>query len=280
MRTPRSGVRSHLDADERLPTHGRLVPTPARSTRCRRPVRPPTHRPAARRARQDARRPRSGRPGRPGRVARCRRPSGRPNRWTCRPAWSESQTLTELRRLAAAEPAADPDDRPRLLRHHHAVGDPPQRAGVAGLVHRVHALPAGDQPGPVGGAAQLPDHGRRPDRSADRRREPAGRGDGGRRGDDAGPAQHQDRDGVPARRRHAAADRRRGPHPGRRPRPGGRGRRRPAARRPRAGRRVRRAGPDPGSVRPAGRHRRARRHRRRGPTSRAPWWSPPATCWR
>ena len=111
------------------------------------------------------------------------------------PALTESQTLAELRGLAEPEPAADADDRPGLPRHHHAVGDPPQRAGDPGLVHRLHAVPARDQPGPAGGPAQLPDHGLRPDRAADRRRQPAGRGHGRRRGDDAGPA-HAPRPGT------------------------------------------------------------------------------------
>jgi glycine dehydrogenase len=51
-----------------------------------------------------------------------------------------------------------------LLRHDHAGGDPAQRAREPGLVHGVHAVPAGDLAGPARGAAQLPDHGRRPDR--------------------------------------------------------------------------------------------------------------------
>ena len=52
---------------------------------------------------------------------------------------------------------------------HHPAGHPAQRAREPGLVHRVHAVPAGDQPGPAGGAAELPDRGRRPHRPADRR---------------------------------------------------------------------------------------------------------------
>ncbi len=85
-----------------------------------------------------------------------------------------------------AQPGAHLDDRPGLLRHDHAAGDPPQRAREPGLVHRVHALPAGDQPGPARGAAQLPDDGRGPHRPAGRRRVHARRGDRGRRGDGTG----------------------------------------------------------------------------------------------
>ena len=64
--------------------------------------------------------------------------------------------------------------------------DPAQRARGPELVHRLHAVPAGDLPGPARGAAQLPDRGRRPDRAADRQRLAARRGHRRRRGDDAG----------------------------------------------------------------------------------------------
>ena len=66
------------------------------------------------------------------------------------------------------------------------AGHPAQRAGEPGLVHRVHAVPARDQPGPARGAAQLPDDGRGPHRAAGRRRVDARRGHRGRRGDGAG----------------------------------------------------------------------------------------------
>ena len=64
------------------------------------------------------------------------------------------------RRAAGAgrpQPGAHLDDRPRLPRHGHPAGDPAQRAGEPGLVHGVHAVPAGDLAGPARGAAQLPD---------------------------------------------------------------------------------------------------------------------------
>ncbi len=77
------------------------------------------------------------------------------------------------------------DDRAGLLRHAHAAGAAAQHHGEPGLVHRLHAVPAGDQPGPAGGAAELPDHGRRPDRSRSGQRIDARRGHRGRRGDDA-----------------------------------------------------------------------------------------------
>ena len=94
-------------------------------------------------------------------------------------------------RAGRPQPGAHLDDRARLPRHRHAAGDPAQRAGEPGLVHGVHALPAGDLAGPARGAAQLPDRRRRPDRAADRRRHPARRGDRRGRGDDARPAHQQ-----------------------------------------------------------------------------------------
>ena len=78
-------------------------------------------------------------------------------------------------------------DRPRLLRHQHPRGDPQERAREPGLVHRLHAVPAGDLAGPPRGAAQLPDHGLRPDRAPGRQRVAARRGLGRRRGDDPRP---------------------------------------------------------------------------------------------
>ena len=52
-----------------------------------------------------------------------------------------------------------------LLRHDHAGGHPAQRPGEPGLVHGLHAVPAGDLPGPPRGPPQLPDHGHRPHRA-------------------------------------------------------------------------------------------------------------------
>ena len=83
------------------------------------------------------------------------------------------------------------DDRARLPRHRHAARRPAQRARGPLLVHRLHAVPARDQPGPARGAAELPDDGQRPDRAADLQRLAARRGHRGRRGDDAGPPGHQ-----------------------------------------------------------------------------------------
>ena len=150
------------------------------------------------------------------------------------------------------QPAGRDDDRPRLPRHHHPTGDPAQRARGPQLVHRLHALPARDLPGPARGAAQLPDGRRRPHRAADRQRVPARRGHRRRRGDDARPSRQPE--GVRPlrrRRRHAAADHRRGPHPGRGDGHRGRGRR-PDRRAPRR-RAVRPAGGLPGRIRARGR---------------------------
>ena len=86
--------------------------------------------------------------------------------------------------IAAANQAAHEPDRDGLLPHHHARRDPAQRAREPGLVHGLHAVPAGDQPGPAGSAAQLPDDGHRADRARGRQRLAARRGDGRRRGDE------------------------------------------------------------------------------------------------
>ena len=106
---------------------------------------------------------------------------------------TEHEALAELRALAAAQHGRDADDRARLLRHGHPAGDPAQHAGEPGLVHRLHAVPARDQPGPARGAAELPDHGRRPDRAAGRQRVDAGRGDRRRGGDDAAAPRREGR---------------------------------------------------------------------------------------
>ena len=139
-----------------------------------------------------------------------------PVRRRARPARpvDEEEAVAELRALAARNHAARADDRARLPRHRHPGGDPPQRARGPVLVHRLHAVPAGDLAGPARGAAQLPDDGRRPDRAADRQRVAARRGHRRRRGDDAGAARQPQGDGrVRRRRRRAAADDRGGRAP-------------------------------------------------------------------
>ena len=85
------------------------------------------------------------------------------------------------------QPGGHLDDRPRLPRHRHPAGDPPQRPREPGLVHGLHAVPAGDLPGPARGAPELPDHGRRPHRAGPGQRLAARRGDRRGRGDGAGP---------------------------------------------------------------------------------------------
>ena len=120
-------------------------------------------------------------------------PSATTSRWSWR---------TRDQRARGHRPAAGPGrpqrgghlaHRRRLPRHPHARRDPAQRAGEPGLVHGLHALPAGDQPGPAGGAAQLPDHGVRPHRHGDRQRLHARRGHRRRRGHDPGPPLHPPR---------------------------------------------------------------------------------------
>ena len=111
-------------------------------------------------------------------------------------------------RVRRAEHGQPVDDRPRLLRHDHAGGDQAQRAREPELVHRVHALPAGDLPGPARGADQLPDHGHRPHRPRHRERVDARREHRRRRGRCCWPAAPPSPTSQRLRRRrgHPAAD--------------------------------------------------------------------------
>ena len=104
---------------------------------------------------------------------------------------SEAAALARTEGDRGAEPGAEVVHRPGLLRHVHAGRDPAQHPREPGLVHRLHALPAGDLAGPPRGAAQLPDDGLRPHRPGDRQRLAARRGHRRRRGDDAVPAQRR-----------------------------------------------------------------------------------------
>ena len=66
----------------------------------------------------------------------------------------------------AEEPGVPVVPRLGLLRHAHAAGDPAQHPREPGLVHGVHAVSGRDRAGAPRGAAELPDDGHRPDRSA------------------------------------------------------------------------------------------------------------------
>ena len=116
---------------------------------------------------------------------------------------SEAAVIDELRALASPQHGADLDDRSGLLRHAHAGGGAPQRAGEPRLVHRLHAVPAGDLPGPARGAAELPDRGGGPHRPDHRGGLAAGREHGRRRGDDPDAPRQQGRRGRRAARRRA-----------------------------------------------------------------------------
>ncbi len=140
--------------------------------------------------------------------------------------------------------------RHRLLQHDHPTGHPAQRPREPGVVHGVHAVPTRDQPGPSGGAAQLPDDGQRPDRARGGERLPPRRGDRGGRGDDDVPPARSGRGrDLPRRRRLPPPDDRGARDAGPTARPDGR-HRRPGGEPRRAGR-LRRARAVPG-------------HRRRG----------------
>ena len=201
------------DHDAHRSRHGCTYPihSPRRAHRRRRLRRPPrrTDRRGPRadaggHRRQVARRP--ARPDRPGRD-----PLGDPSRPARGPVGTgRDRGPAPVRR---PEPTADELDRYGLHEYPHAGRHPPQRARGPGLVHRLHPVPAGDQPGPAGGAAQLPDHGQRADRAADRQRLTARRGDRCSRGDDDGPAPRPVRFGpLRGPPRHPSPDRRRARH--------------------------------------------------------------------
>ena len=100
---------------------------------------------------------------------------------------SERDVIAELRDLARQNRVRHQPDRDGLHEHDHAARDRTERVREPGLVHRVHAVSARDQPGSARGPAQLPDDGRRADRPRHRQRLAARRGDGGGGGDDDGP---------------------------------------------------------------------------------------------
>ena len=139
----------------------------------------------------DAQGPRVRDPRRPDRRRRARQRAQPRGHSTCRPRCSEHEVLDELRRLAATQRGRRADDRPRLLRDHHAGRHPAQRPREPGLVHGVHPLPARDQPGPAGGAVELPDHGGGPHRARHGQRlAPRREHRGGRGGHAHAPARH------------------------------------------------------------------------------------------
>ena len=143
------------------------------------------------------------------------------------PAASEARRRRGAARPGSSQPGDDVDDRARLLRHDHPGGHPAQRPGEPRLVHRLHALPARDLPGPARGAAQLPDRRQRPHRPDHVRGVAARRGDRRRRGDDPDASLQQDRRRCRPRRRPARlpADPRRDADPRQAARPRGRRRR-------------------------------------------------------
>ena len=131
-----------------------------------------------------------------------------------------------------AQRGAHVPDRHGVLRHGHPARHPAQPPREPGLVHGLHAVPAGDQPGPAGGAPQLPDHGGRPHRARPGQRLHARRGHRRGRGHDDGPPPVEELQRHLRRRpRHPSPDDRRAPDPGRagrhraarRPGRGGRG---------------------------------------------------------
>ena len=78
---------------------------------------------------------------------------------------TERDVLAELAELAGRNGVA----RSMIgLGYHDTITPPVIQRNIlekSRLVHRVHALPARNLPGPAGGAAQLPDHGDGPHRA-------------------------------------------------------------------------------------------------------------------
>ena len=139
------------------------------------------------------------------------------------PAGRRRSTGAGAERAGGAAPAAAVAGKNRVLTSLIGQGyygtvtppvDPAQHPGEPGLVHRLYALSAGDQPGAAGGAAELPDHGLRPDRARRGECLAARRGDGGGRGDGALPAGGEvEGGGVLRRPRLPSADDRGDPRP-------------------------------------------------------------------
>ena len=145
-------------------------------------------------------------------------------------AASESTARGVLAELAARRTRCAVRSSAGLRRLPRARSHPAQHPREPGLVHAVHALPGGDLPGPARGAAQLPDHGRRPDRPAGGQRLAARRGDRrgrghahGARGGGRGPQEQARTLDLRGVARLPSADHRRGQDPRRSPRRRGRG---------------------------------------------------------
>ena len=114
-------------------------------------------------------------------------------RWRCPRRCPRPRRCDSVEAIAARNKVAEIVHRPGLLRHAHAGRHPAQHPRESGVVHGLHAVPAGDLAGPPRSAGQLPDDGLRPDRHGDRQRVDARRGDRRGRGDDAGAAHRQER---------------------------------------------------------------------------------------
>ena len=110
-----------------------------------------------------------------------------------------------------AERCDDLADRSRLLWNCATACDPAERPGKSRLVYCLYAIPAGDQSGPLGSAAQLSDRGGRSHRSRNRQRVAARRGHRRRRGNGYGAPHfcHRAR-GLLCRSRLPSADHRGG----------------------------------------------------------------------
>ena len=246
-------------------------------------LRRPAHRPRRRRRRDHAQGHRGGLAGRTRREGAPRWDSRHGDRRrvgararSAAPAGNRGAGAGRTARDGRREHGRGVDDRAGLLRHADASGVAPQHPREPGVVHRVHPVPTGDQPGPVGGTAELPDHGRGSDRPRGGECLDARRGHRRGGGHDADAPRGEELGQPPrGRRRRLRADRGRARHPRRASRH--RDRHRRSARRPARRRFLRRD-------RPVAR-RQWRRHRLDRPgrarrTSAARWWRSVPTCWR
>ena len=94
-----------------------------------------------------------------------RQGKARPRRLAAR-ASRRTRTPRRPARNRKREPRPPQLSRPGLQRGHRPRRDRPERPRKPRLVHAVHALPGRDFPGSTRSAPQLPDHGRRPNRTA------------------------------------------------------------------------------------------------------------------
>ena len=192
------------------------------------------------------------------------------------PPATEEQALAELRAMADSNTVAVSMIGQGYFDTLTPAGVAPQHPREPRLVHRLHAVSAGDQPGQARGAAELPDDGRGTHRPRGGQRLDARRGHRRGRGHDADAPRGQGLgEQTRRRRRRLPPDRGGAGHPRRAA--GHRDRHRRPARRTARRRLLRRDRP---AARRQRRRRRLDRADRRRRTSAARWSPSAPTCWR